>query len=353
MNGGNLSVAYRHRFGNRVSLGVLLALLAACSGELPYHERSLNGEAMGTTWSIKLYSPISDEQFNTISEESIHLLSDLDQKLSTYKENSEISRFNRSPDTGWQEVSEEFAELVTQALRISELSNGAFDITVSPLVDLWGFSRDSKDNIAFPDTDELTRVKATTGYRHLQARIHPPALKKAMPEVHIDLSAIAKGYAADRLATLLEMHGIINYLAEVGGELKASGISKELRPWLIGVEKPVPGWREIMRAVEVRGNGVATSGDYRNFIEIDGTRYSHTIDPRNGMPTPYKGASVTVIADSSVSADAWATALFILPKDEALGLAEQHRLGVYYVEQAENGFVQTMNSLFADYLANE
>ena len=155
------------------------------------------------------------------------MLADLNQKLSTYKQDSEITRFNfivrnrlaaRFPD--------EFATLVEKALLISELSQGAFDITVSPLVDLWGFSKDEKETTVFPSADEIARVKATTGYRYLQVRKQPPALKKVLPELHIDLSAIAKGYAADRLATLLEAHGVVNYLAEVGGELKASGISK-------------------------------------------------------------------------------------------------------------------------------
>ncbi|MXX98942.1 MAG: FAD:protein FMN transferase [Gammaproteobacteria bacterium] len=349
----DLTMACCRRFGKAITLSVLFAILLACRGELPHNERNIGGETMGTTWSIKLYSPIGDEQFKKLADESINMLADLDQKLSTYKQDSEITRFNLSSDLNWQTVSEEFAALVGQSLRISELSQGAFDITVSPLVDLWGFSKDNKDSIAFPSASEIARVKATTGYRHLQAREQPPALKKALPELQLDLSAIAKGYAADRLAALLEANGIANYLAEVGGELRASGISKELRPWLVGVEKPVPGWREIMRAVEVRGSGVATSGDYRNFIEIDGTRYSHTIDPRSGMPTVYKGASVTVIAESSQAADAWATAFFILPKEEALRLSEQHQLAVYYVEQATDGFVQTMNSLFADYLVQE
>ena len=345
-------IAYRH-FAKVVLLTILLLVIAACSGELPHHERRLGGEIMGTSWSIKLYSPISDERFDLISKESIGMLTDLDRKLSTYKQDSEITRFNLSSELGWQPVSDEFATLVEQALLISELSQGAFDITVSPLVDLWGFSTDKKEAMTFPSTSEIARVKAITGYQYLQVSKQPPALKKALPELHIDLSAIAKGYAADRLSTLLEAHGVVNYLAEVGGELKASGISKALRPWLVGVEKPVPGWREIMHAVEVRGSGVATSGDYRNFIEIDGTRYSHTIDPRSGMPTVYKGASVTVIAENSLAADAWATAFFILPKDEALRLSEQHQLGIYYVEQSEDGFVQTMNSRFADYLVYE
>ena len=345
-------IAYR-RFAKVVLLTILLLVIVACSGELPHHERRFGGEIMGTSWSVKLYSPISDEQFSLISAESIGLLADLDRKLSTYKQDSEITRFNLSSELGWQPVSDEFATLVEQALLISKLSHGAFDITVSPLVDLWGFSKDKKETMAFPSTSEIARVKAITGYQYLQVRKQPPALKKALPELHIDLSAIAKGYAADRLSALLEAHGVVNYLAEVGGELKASGISKALRPWLIGVEKPVPGWREIMHAVEVRGSGVATSGDYRNFIEIDGTRYSHTIDPRSGMPTVYKGASVTVIAENSLAADAWATAFFILPKDEALRLSEQHQLGIYYVEQSDDGFVQTMNSRFADYLVYE
>ena len=175
----NLAVTCRYRLGKPVLLSMLFLMLAACSGDLPHNERSLGGETMGTSWSIKLYSPISDEQFNLISTESINMLADLDQKLSTYKQDSEITRFNSSSELDWQSVSEEFATLVDQALRISELSQGAFDITVSPLVDLWGFSKDKKDAMAFPSASEIARVKATTGYRYLQARKQPPALKKA------------------------------------------------------------------------------------------------------------------------------------------------------------------------------
>ena len=304
---------------------------------------------MGTTWSVKLFDVVSDAEYADLAAALTALFDDLDAKLTTWTDDSELSRFNRSRDVRWQPVSPELAEIVAQARRISELTHGAFDVTVAPVVALWGFGADAGEH-HFPARRLLAERMAVVGYRHLSARLDPPALRKSLPALQVDLSAIAKGYAADRAASLIASRGVANYLAEVGGELRASGVSRQLQPWRVGVEKPAPGWRETMHVVELKGRGIATSGDYRNFIELDGERYSHEIDPRTGEPVPYRGASLTVIADTAMEADAWATGLFVLGKDEALSIAEAHGLAMYFIEQSADGFSQTFNEAFSQHI---
>ncbi|MDD9868627.1 MAG: FAD:protein FMN transferase [Gammaproteobacteria bacterium] len=329
-------------------LAALLAL-AGCDAAPPPAEHALHGETMGTTWSVKLFDAVPAAEYDAMAAEIAVLFDGLNAAMSTYIEDSEISRFNRSRDTAWQPVSPALAEIVAQALEISGHTRGAFDVTVAPIVALWGFGAAQKEG-TFPDRMLLDDLMKTVGYRHLSARLEPPALRKDVPALQVDLSAIAKGYAVDRVAALVAAHGVNNYLAEVGGELRASGVSQLLRPWRVGVEKPTPGWRETMHIVELKGRGIATSGDYRNFIELDGRRYSHGIDPRTGEPAPYRGASMTVIADTAMEADAWATGLFVLGKDEALAIAEAHGLAVYFIEQAGDGFSQTFNEAFSGHL---
>ena len=271
--------------------------------------------------------------------------------MSTYLPDSEVSRFNTSRSTDWQAVSPEVVEVVAYAQHVSELTDGAFDITVAPLVKLWGFAGETIDKL--PDDAEVAQLRERLGYQHLAFRRTPPALRKNISQLHIDLSAIAKGFAVDKAVDILHERGFKNYLIEVGGELRASGVNKNLRVWHIGVEKPVPGWREVMREVQLDGAGIATSGDYRNFIEIDRRRYSHEIDPRSGQPLMYQGGSVTVIAPTAMQADAWATGLFVLGRQRGMKIAKSQQLAVYYIEQSDDGFIQTMNKRFSQHLAME
>ena len=334
-----------------VALVAVITTLAACDSAPPPAQHALAGETMGTTWSVKLFDAVSDAEYERLAADLSALFDDLNAKLSTWDEDSELSRFNRSRDVGWQSVSPEIAEIVGAARRISDHTRGAFDVTVAPVVALWGFGADAGERYV-PARELLAERMAAVGYRHLSARLDPPALRKALPALQVDLSAIAKGYAADRAASLIAARGVVNYLAEVGGELRASGVSRQLQPWRVGVEKPAPGWRETMRVVELQGRGIATSGDYRNFIELDGRRYSHEIDPRTGEPVPYRGASLTVIADTAMEADAWATGLFVLGGDEALSIAEAHGLAVYFIEQKADGFSQMFNDAFAEHIVS-
>ncbi len=303
---------------------------------------------MGTSWSIKMFESMDESQFDAVTAKITAYLDKAEAMMSTYVADSDVSRFNASRSTEWQAVSPEVAEVVAYAQHVSKLTQGAFDITVAPLVELWGFG--SAERRQPPAAADIESALRRLGYRRLSVRRQPPALRKAVPGLSIDLSAIAKGYAADGVADILRAHGVTNYLAEVGGELRASGISGKLQPWHVGVEKPIPGWREVMRAVQPDGAGIATSGDYRNFLETDGERYSHEIDPRSGRPLPYRGASVTVIAPTAMAADAWATGLFVAGKEKGMELAQEQGLAVYYIEQTDAGFAQTMSQAFSRYL---
>lgn len=326
---------------------VCVAFIAVACGE-QRNEYTLQGSTMGTSWSIKLFESMDESQSTVILSEVEAYLDKVEAMMSTYIANSDVSRFNASHSTEWQAVPPEVVEVVAYAQHVSELTQGAFDITVAPLVELWGFGNSERRQP--PAATEIENTLRQLGYRYLSVRRQPPALRKFIPGLSINLSAIAKGYAVDGVADILQSHGTTNYLAEVGGELRASGTSRKLQPWQVGVEKPTPGWREVMRAVQLDGVGIATSGDYRNFLEIDGGKYSHEINPRSGRPLPYRGASVTVIAATAMVADAWATGLFVAGKEAGMELAQEQDLAVYYIEQTADGFTQTMSKAFSRYL---
>lgn len=331
------------------ALASVALLISACSEH--HAEHYYQGASMGTSWSLKLVEKMESAQFDALIGQIGAELNRVEQLMSTYIKASEVSRFNDARSTEWQAVSPAVVEVVAAAQEVSTLTDGAFDITVAPLVRLWGFSDKKLEHP--PEPQQVAQAQQQVGYRHLSFRKDPPALRKNIPLLSIDLSAIAKGYAVDQAVNILQAQGLKNYLLEVGGELRASGHNKRLQVWRIGVEKPVPGWREVMREVQLDGIGIATSGDYRNFIEVNDKRYSHEIDPRTGVPLLYRGGSVTVIAPLTMQADAWATGLFVLGKAKGMAAARQQGLAVYYIEQTDDGFIQTMNKKFSQHLTNE
>ena len=338
---------YSRNGGLSVICALSIMLISSCSERPQLHSHSAS--IMGTSWSIKVVEPMDEDQFATLIKDLSHRLTTLEAMMSTYQNASQISRFNASRSTDWQSVSQEVVAVVAYAQKVSRLTDGAFDITVAPIVELWGFGKTTIERK--PTDQEIKDVSASIGHHHLSFRQDPPALRKNIAELRVDLSAIAKGYAVDELAKILHLAQMKNYLLEVGGELRASGKNHNFEIWKIGVEKPVPGWREVMRAVQLDGSGIATSGDYRNFVEFNDKRYSHEIDPRALHPILYQGGSVTVIAKSTMQADAWATGLFIIGKEKGMQIAKQQGLAVYYIEQTADGFVQTMNKQFSKHMA--
>ena len=279
------------------------------------------GPTMGTTFAVRVVAgDLDDERAAGLRRAVERTLAGVDERMSTYRPESEVSRFNRARTTDPFPVSADTLAVLRHALEISELSGGAFDVTVGPLVDAWGFGP-AGEPAALPAGRDIDRLRRRVGFRHL--RIDPAAssIRKLVPALSCDLSALAKGYAVDRVADRLHAEGIDSYLVEVGGEVRAAGRSPRGDAWRVGIERPAPGPPAVQRLVPLRDRALATSGDYRNYYEVDGRRVSHTIDPRSGRPVDHGLASVSVVEPLCVRADAIATALGVLGPDAGYELA--------------------------------
>ncbi|MDO6460789.1 FAD:protein FMN transferase [Granulosicoccaceae sp. 1_MG-2023] len=315
-------------------------LLAACSSQsdLPAGV-TLTGHTMGTSYSITLADKPADISPDVLQTEIDTRLEAINAEMSTYIDDSVISTFNHTDTTDWFPVSADFADLVSVSLEISQATEGAYDVTLGPLVDLWGFgggSEQGEDRI--PSAQEIEATRARTGYDKLSSRAEPSAIRKDHGDLEIDLSSIAKGYGVDEIAGLLEQHGVSDYLVEIGGELRVKGHSPRGDAWKIAVEKPDAGQQSVQRVISVGDRAIATSGDYRNYFEKDGKRYSHTIDARSGRPVINRLASVTVLADRAALSDGWATALMALGEARAPAVAEKNELAAYFIIKADEGF---------------
>lgn len=318
----------------RVALAcATLALLAACS-RTP-EPLQLAGATMGTTYSATV-SQLPDGVSRANVEAAIAaVLREADEHLSGWNDRSELVRFNAHAGTDWQPVSSVLFEAVEQAQAVSRATNGTFDVTVGPLVRAWGFGARANPDPSAPSPDHLTQLLGDVGYTKLELRASPPAMRKATPGLEIDLDGIAPGWAVDRIAARFESLGIRDYLVELGGEVRARGMSPEGRRWRVAVEVPRAGDRQAYAVIELDGVGVSTSGDYRDYREVDGRRISHTIDPRAGAPVAHGLASVTVVRESVAEADAWATALMVLGPQEGMALARREQLAVLFIRRGE------------------
>lgn len=325
----------------RIVLGALFFALGAASlwlygGRAPRDLIELQGAAMGTTWSVKLADPLLSEAQQRKAVDSVtQRLARVDELMSTWKETSELSRFNAFASTDSFEVAPETFAVFEIAQRVSQLSGGAFDVTVGPLVDAWGFGSEGRHEP--PSGAALRALVARTGWRKLALGPLGRTVRKSQPDVRADLSAVAKGYAVDLVARGLEQLGHTRFLVEVGGELRANGERPGGGAWRVAIEAPdAPAdARRIHRIVELRDVSMATSGDYRNYYERDGRRISHTIDPRTGRPIEHRLASITVIHPEAAWADAWATALDVLGPDEGYSLAASEHLAAYFIVRDE------------------
>jgi len=316
--------------------------LCACGAKEPV-EIVVSGNTMGTQFNVKLTA--ADIDVTLLQQEIEASLAHVEHMMSTYMTDSEISRFNASTKTSWHEVSHEFCFSVEEALVLSTLTDGSFDITVGPLVNLWGFG--PGDMIHEPPTDEkIAAVMNSVGYEHLQADCAQPALRKDIANLYLDMSAFGKGFAVDRVADWLEDAGFHDYLVEVGGELRLGGHNAKGQKWAIGIEVPLTDQRQPHTIVHLTDTAVATSGDYRNYFEAGGKRYSHTIDTRTGRPIIHELASVTVIDDSGYRADALATALLVMGPERGMELAAREDLAVLFLLHSEAGFAERTTAAF-------
>ena len=299
---------------------VVFLTTAGCSKQSS-QVAELSGETMGTTFSIKL-SPPPDLETRTVLKQQIEQrLAQINQQLSTYIPDSDLMRFNSSPSTDWQAVPASLVSLIDQAKIISMRTDGYYDVTVAPLVELWGFgSSGPREQPPTPDT--ISETLQNIGHQHISVRINPPALRKAVAGLAIDLSSIAKGWAVDQVSEILHAQGVEAFLVEIGGETRAKGVKQNGQPWRIAIERPLYNERSIQGGIRASDVAIATSGDYRNYFEHEGQRYSHTIDPKTGQVVRHQLASVTVIADTCTKADGWATALMALGEQRGPKLAE-------------------------------
>jgi thiamine biosynthesis lipoprotein len=292
---------------------------------------------MGTTYTVKVVEPtLSESRVEELRQLIDARLEDVNAKMSHYKEDSELSRFNQLNDTTPFNVSPETFEVFRAAIDISTLSNGALDITVGPLVDAWGFGpQDRLERI--PTEVHIQALREQTGYELLELDPDALSVRKTTPQIRCDLSAVAKGYGVDRVAEALAGEGLENFMVEVGGEVRTEGLNDSGQQWRIGVERPVTTGRVIEKVISLSGWALATSGDYRNYYEIDGVRYSHMIDPRTGRPITHNLASVSVIDETCTKADGFATALLVLGPDEGYSLAVKEDLAALFLVHEGGG----------------
>lgn len=335
---------------NKASLASLcfLVVVAACSPSDRPRVYRLDGRTMGTTYHITaVVGPSVALAENALQMRVDKALENVNQIMSTYIADSELSMLNKIPVNQAIIVSQALFDILLLSSKISEQSGGAFDVTVGPLVNLWGFGPDKSVNKK-PELVAIEDAKARVGYQQvLLDREKRQIVKQA--NVTIDLSAIAKGYGADVIAKLFSQVGIGDYMIEVGGEIAVAGNNPAGTPWRIGVEQPTLAQTGVMEAVSTPMGGIATSGDYRNYFEVDGKRFSHTIDPKTGYPIEHHLASVTVVAPSAAEADAWATAINVLGPDAGYKLAVEKSLAVYLIIRHEGSFVTKSSPAFNQY----
>lgn len=326
----------------------ILFLISGC-GEKPSLTH-FNGSTMGTWYTIK-YS-ISAEESGIPESHEIHsavdsVLNQVNLRMSTYIKDSEISRFNQFKDTSWFAVSKDFASVVSIGLHISQETGGAFDVTVGPLVNLWGFGPTGEaKNI--PSDEIIDIMKRKVGYNKLSVRVDPPALKKSNPDLYCDLSAIAKGFGVDKISELLIKLGIENFMAEIGGEVRTAGLNNKL-PWRIGISTPDEK-QGIQAVVNLNSDCIATSGDYHSYFEKDGNRYSHTIDPLTGKPIIHNLASVSVVFPNCTGADAYATAINVMGPTQGMIFAKEKKLPVFMIVKEQQGFRELATEEFEKYM---
>lgn len=337
-----------------------------------------DGRIMGTGYSVRLGTPldeldksirlvdrrasthdpdsIDNHRLNLLANQVHKTLQKVDRSMSTWRDTSELSLFNKRLDKNWYKVNSATLNVIDHSIRVSDLSVGAFDLTIGRLVDLWGFGADV-NNAHFesghimPSNKAVTKCMRYIGYNAVEIDYARSAIRKSISETKIDLSGVAKGFAVDKVSELLDAQGYENYLVEVGGELRARGQVSNNRDWRVAIERPSSVASDVLRVVPLQNSAIATSGDYRNFYVNGGDRYSHSIDPRTGRPVNHELVSVSVVADTTMLADAYSTALIIMGPEEAHAFAEQHQIAAHFVLKSATGKLDVQYSpLFSNYI---
>ncbi len=296
---------------------------------------SLNGETMGTRYTAIFYGPEGMDT-SAIHASLFAAVDKVDRQMSNWIPTSDLCRLNNAPENVWVRVPPELAHVLETGLKVAAQSHGAFDMGVGAAVDAWGFGPSQRTPRVVPDTAAFTPASAML------------ELDRACQQVRkrgtatLDLSGIAKGYGVDRLADCLDGWKVSSYLVGIDGEMRARGLKPGGIGWAVALEQPTFGKREVAGVMELNDAAIATSGDYRRWVEIDGKRYAHTIDPRTGLPLSNGLAAVTVLMPTCMEADAWATALFVLGEKNGVSLARQKGIDALFVLREASGLREVL-----------
>ncbi len=304
---------------------------------------------MGTTYSISYNSPsVTASELKKKVDAQLRYINQL---MSTYIANSELNQFNDSEGQTCFSMSPETLMVLSESLRIYQLSEAAFNPAIGPLIEAWGFDRKETGN-TLPAKESIEQILKDSQFDQLQINQETLCAFKPTNHFRVNLSAIAKGYAVDVIADLLENLQIENYLVEIGGEVRVKGNNSRNTLWSIAIENPTIEVRSIENIIPLKNMSIATSGDYRNYFEKDGKRYSHTIDPTTGYPIEHRLASISVLHPSAMTADGLATAIMVMGEEKGLDFAEKHQIAAYFLVKSDNGFIPRVSSQFKLYLAS-
>jgi thiamine biosynthesis lipoprotein len=321
----------------------LLLFIVSCAPSKPT-EITISGQTMGTTYSIKVVKrPETTLDVKALQGEIDNALIQVNALMSTYDPDSELSRLNEAEAGQPFAISEQTEYVLTEAIRLHNLSAGSLDVTVGPLVNLWGFGPNKRAEI-IPTKSQLFDIEEFVGIDKFE--LSSGVVTKLHANLYIDLSTIAKGYGVDVVADIIESSQITDYLVEIGGEMRVAGKKANGSDWRIAIEKPISNERAIQKIISIGNNAVATSGNYRNYFEQDGIRYSHLIEPTTGYPITHNLVSVTVIHASSMTADGLATALNVMGAEKAQELALRDDLAVFMIMKQGDDFIEYTSPAF-------
>ncbi len=335
-----------------LTLLLLLLVVQSCDpGKAPADEGGyfkVTGQTMGSVYNITY----RDDEGRNLKPDIDQLLIEINQDVSTYIDESTISKFNQSDSFLDLETdgNQHFLKNVHEAKRIFEVTGGAFDPTVMPLVNYWGFGYDGRHKVSKVDSVKVDSLLELVGFQKVGLSTEGTSIEKRVPGMQLDFSGCAKGYAIDAVGNLLEEKGIENYLVEIGRDTKAKGLNSKGNAWRIAISLPKEGaaLNEFHSIVELKDMALATSGNYQNFYEVNGIKYSHTIHPKTGYPERNKILSASVFAPDGMTADAYATAFMVMGLEEAFALAERlEEVDAYFIyreSDAQMGVMATSNS---------
>jgi len=331
----------------KFSIVLIYSIFISSCSDSSLNTISLGGTTMGTTYSIKIVPTKNKFEPTNIQSEIDIILLNVNKQMSTYIKDSEISVFNSSDDTSWIEVSKDFAKVINYAMEISEHTDNYYDITIGPIVNLWGFGPEAVPMIV-PKDSAISHVKLNTGIQYLTIDLQTSRIKKNIAELYCDLSSIAKGFGVDKVSMLLDEIDIDRYMVEIGGEVRTKGKNAKNENWKIGISTPLS--NGLQKIVSISNLSVATSGDYLNYFEKNGVRYSHLINPKTGKPINHNLASVTVVHPQCAKADAYATAINVMGPKIGYKFALEKKLPIFMIVREGNSFIEKMTPQFEEYI---